>query len=255
LNRILLLFIFLIGGVAQAQHSGVKGTIKADDGSSLSFATIFVKQLGTGTTANEDGNYEIQLAPGRYELVYQHLGRKTAVRVVEVKNEFVEINITLNPQDILLQTVEIDGNEEDPAYTIMRKAIAKANYHRNLLDSYSARVYIKGAGKLKDYPWLAKKQLQKEGIEKNRVYISESVSDIKFTRPNKFEERTITLHPTHSFLEVSMNRKWRRRFRHCLQKRFPITSLNITAPTKTAITTSVALKSFQDRRETTLLTG
>jgi hypothetical protein len=193
LNRILLLFIFLIGGVAQAQHSGVKGTIKADDGSSLSFATIFVKQLGTGTTANEDGNYEIQLAPGRYELVYQHLGRKTAVRVVEVKNEFVEINITLNPQDILLQTVEIDGNEEDPAYTIMRKAIAKANYHRNLLDSYSARVYIKGAGKLKDYPWLAKKQLQKEGIEKNRVYISESVSDIKFTRPNKFEEKVISI--------------------------------------------------------------
>lgn len=193
MNRILLLFIFLIGGVAQAQHSGVKGTIKADDGSSLSFATIFVKQLGTGTTANEDGNYEIQLAPGRYELVYQHLGRKTAVRVIEVKNEFVEINITLNPQDILLQTVEIDGNEEDPAYTIMRKAIAKANYHRNLLDSYSARVYIKGAGKLKDYPWLAKKQLQKEGIEKNRVYISESVSDIKFTRPNKFEEKVISI--------------------------------------------------------------
>jgi hypothetical protein len=171
----------------------VKGSIKADDGSSLSFATIFVKQLGTGTTANEEGNYEIQLAPGRYELVYQHLGKQTAVRVVQVENEFVTINIALNPQDIVLQTVEIDGNDEDPAYSIMRKAIAKANYHRNLLDSYSARVYIKGAGKLKDYPWLAKKQLQKEGIEKNRVYISESVSDIKFTRPNKFEEKVISI--------------------------------------------------------------
>ena len=194
MNRVLLLFIFLIGGTAAlAQPGGVRGTIKADDGSSLSFATIFVKQLGTGTTANEDGNYEIQLAPGRYDLVYQHLGKQTAVRVAEVKNAFVEINITLNPQDILLQTVEIDGNDEDPAYSIMRKAIAKANYHRNLLDSYSARVYIKGAGKLKDYPWLAKKQLQKEGIEKDRVYISESVSDIKFTRPNKFEEKVISI--------------------------------------------------------------
>lgn len=159
----------------------------------LSFATIFVKQLGTGTTANEDGNYEIQLAPGRYEIVYQHLGRKTAVRVAQVTDGFLELNITLAPQDIVLQTVEIDGNDEDPAYTIMRKAIAKANYHRNLLDSYSARVYIKGAGKLKDYPWLAKKQLQKEGIEKNRVYISESVSEVKFTRPNKFEEKVISI--------------------------------------------------------------
>jgi hypothetical protein len=115
------------------------------------------------------------------------------VRVAEVKVGFIELNIILTVQDIVLKTVEIDGNDEDPAYTIMRKAIAKANYHRNILDSYSARVYIKGAGKLKDYPWLAKKQLQKEGIEKGRVYISESVSDIKFTRPNKFEEKVISI--------------------------------------------------------------
>lgn len=177
----------------RAQQSGIRGMIKADDGSPLSFATIFVKKLGTGTTANEEGSYEIQLNSGRYELVFQHLGRKTEVRVVEVKDGFTELNITLVPQDIVLESVTVNADDEDPAYSIMRKAIAKANYHRNLLDSYSARVYIKGAGKLKDYPWLAKKQLQKEGIEKNRVYISESVSDIKFTRPNKFEEKVISI--------------------------------------------------------------
>lgn len=178
---------------AQAQHTGIKGIIKAEDGTALSFATIFVKQLGTGTTANEEGFYEIKTNAGRYELVFQHLGRKTEVRVVEVKNGFAELNITLIPQDIVLESVTVNADDEDPAYSIMRKAIAKANYHRNLLDSYTARVYIKGAGKLKDYPWLAKKQLQKEGIEKNRVYISESVSDIKYTRPNKFEEKVISI--------------------------------------------------------------
>jgi hypothetical protein len=188
-----LLVVTLNSFVLFAQSGGVKGTIKADDGNALSFATIFVKQLGTGTTANEEGSYEILLKPGRYELVFQHLGRKTEVRVIEVKEGFTTLNITLVNQDILLESVTIDANAEDPAYSIMRKAIAKANYHRNLLDSYSARVYIKGAGKLKDYPWLAKKQMQKEGIEKNRVYISESVSDIKFTRPNKFEEKVISI--------------------------------------------------------------
>ncbi|MBT1701347.1 carboxypeptidase-like regulatory domain-containing protein [Fulvivirgaceae bacterium PWU4] len=194
LHSIFILVLFLlIPGLLQAQQGGIKGTIKADDGSALSFATIFVKQLGSGTTANEEGQYEIQLAPGRYELVFQHLGRKTEVRVVDVKESFTELNITLVSQDIVLQSVEVNADDEDPAYSIMRKAIAKANYHRNLLDSYSARVYIKGAGKLKDYPWLAKKQLQKEGIEKGRVYISESVSDIKFTRPNKFDEKVISI--------------------------------------------------------------
>src|SRR5690606_6041231 len=66
-------------------------------------------------------------------------------------------------------------------------------YHRNQLDAYSAKVYIKGAGQLKDYPWLAKRQLEKEGIETGRVFISESVSEIKYTRHNKFEEKVISI--------------------------------------------------------------
>ncbi len=190
---LLLATLFASNSLIAQNQTGVKGTIKADDGSVLSFATIFVKQIGTGTTANEEGNYEIVLKPGRYDLVFQHLGRRTEVRVIEVGENFVTLNITLIPQDIVLESVTVNADDEDPAYAIMRKAIAKANYHRNLLDSYSARVYIKGAGKLKDYPWLAKKALQKEGIEKNRVYISESVSDVKFTRPNKYEEKVISI--------------------------------------------------------------
>lgn len=178
---------------ANAQGGGIRGVISDEDHNPLSFASIFVKERGTGTTANEEGRYEIPLTPGRYEVVFQHLGRRTEVRSVEVTDRFTELNVTLVPQEIMLQAVTVDGNDEDPAYSIMRKAIAKANYHRNVLDAYSARVYIKGAGKLKDYPWIAKKALQKEGIEKGRVFISESVSEISFTRPNKFEEKVISI--------------------------------------------------------------
>ncbi len=189
----LFLLPLLMATNAMGQSQGVHGTIKADDGSALSFASIYVKQLRTGTTANENGYYEITLPPGRYELVFQHVGKKTEVRVVDVAEGFTELDVLLTEEEILLQTITIDAGAEDPAYSIMRKAIAKANYHRNLLDSYTAKVYIKGAGKLKDYPWLAKRQLEKEGVEKGRVYISESVSEIKFTRPNKFEEKVISI--------------------------------------------------------------
>ncbi len=189
----LALLLNLTFAFAFGQSGGIRGNIKSDDGTPLSFATIFVKQQGSGTTANEEGNYEIQLKPGTYSLVFQHLGRKSESRTVEVKEGYTILNVTLVSQEIVLETVTVNADDEDPAYSIMRKAISKANYHRNVLDSYSARVYIKGAGKLKDYPWLAKKQLEKEGVEKNRVYISESVSDIKFTRPNKFEEKVISI--------------------------------------------------------------
>lgn len=191
---LLIISLFFLKGVpAICQTAGVRGVISDEEANPLSFATIFVKQLGTGTTANVDGVYEIHLSPGRYELVFQHLGRRSEVRVVDVTNAFAELDITLVPQEIVLQSVTVNADDEDPAYSIMRKAIAKANYHRNVLDTYSARVYIKGSGKLKDYPWLARKALKKEGIEKDRVYISESVSEIKFTRPNKFEEKVISI--------------------------------------------------------------
>jgi hypothetical protein len=175
------------------QQGGVKGSIKTDDGAALSFATIFVKQTGTGTTANIDGEFEIHLQPGKYDLVFQHLGRKTEVRVIEVASTFETLHVTLVPQDIILKEVTVGGDNEDPAYSIMRKAIAKADYHRNVVDHYSAKVYIKGSAKLKDYPWLAKKALEKDGVEKGRVYLSESLSEIKFTRPNKFEQKVISV--------------------------------------------------------------
>ncbi|HEX8041724.1 MAG TPA: DUF5686 and carboxypeptidase regulatory-like domain-containing protein [Chryseosolibacter sp.] len=197
-RKIILIVLLLLAWCFAAspsvgQTSGIHGVISDERGAPLAFATIFVKQLGSGTTANAEGAYEIFMPPGRYELVFQHLGRRSVVRVVDIAEALTELNITLVPQEIMLPSVTVNADDEDPAYSIMRKAIAKANYHRNVLDSYSAKVYIKGAGKLKDYPWLAKKALKKEGIEKNRVFISESVSEIKFTRPNKFEEKVISI--------------------------------------------------------------
>jgi hypothetical protein len=189
---LLALFVFASSSKTLGQ-AGVRGTIAASDEPTLAFATIYVKQLGTGTTANENGAYEIQLDPGRYELVFQHVSHETQVKIIDVTDAFLELNIVLKPQAVLLSEVVVGGNQEDPAYTIMRKAISKASYHRQQLDSYSARVYIKGAGKLIDYPWLAKSTLKKNGIEKDRVYLSESISEVQYTRPNKFKEKVISI--------------------------------------------------------------
>lgn len=201
--RGILSFLFIIPAVA-LQASGIRGTIYAETGP-LPFATIFVKQTGTGTVTNENGHYELTLPSGRYDIVYQYLGYETQVKSVEIQGEFAVVDVTLTPQVTVLQTVTVTAGEEDPAYTIMRKAIAKASYHRNQLDSYSAQVYIKGAGRLKDYPWLARGTLEKAGVEKNQVFISESVSEIKFTRPGKFEERVISIRSNGSDNNTSPN--------------------------------------------------
>ena len=78
--------------------------------------------------------------------------------------------------------------------TSRSKAIARARYHLQQVDSFSAKVYIKGKGKLIDYPWLAKKALEKEGITKDRLFIQESVSEIHYRRPNKYSEKVIAIY-------------------------------------------------------------
>ncbi|MCU0382993.1 MAG: DUF5686 and carboxypeptidase regulatory-like domain-containing protein [Cyclobacteriaceae bacterium] len=173
---------------------GVKGQIKGDDGSTLGFTTIYVKQLGTGTAANENGLYELSLPAGEYDLVFQYVGFETLTKKITVENTFIELNVTLKTQTVVLQNVTVTAGNEDPAYTIMRKAIAKAKYHTQQLDRYSAQVYIKGTGQVKDYPWMFKKEMEKEGIEKDRVFISESVSEIEYIRPNTFKEKVISVH-------------------------------------------------------------
>lgn len=192
-SLVTLLLLTVAGSSSFAFVSGVRGTITSDDGEGLAFTTIFIKELGTGTTSNAQGYYEITLSPGTYTLTFQYLGHETQEKQVTVGSEIIELNIVLKTQATELRSVTINASNEDPAYTIMRKAIAKASYHMQQLDSYSAQVYMKGTGKLVDYPWLAKKMIEKEGIKKNQAFVVESVSEIKYTRPNKFEERVISI--------------------------------------------------------------
>jgi hypothetical protein len=192
-RKLVLSFIFCLLSFNVVSQSGVRGTVRSEDNELLAFATIFVKETGTGTTTNVDGDYELLLPAGAYRIVFQFLGHETQVIEVEVTSKMNEMHVTLKPQATVLKEVTVEAGKEDPAYTIMRKAIAKANYHRNYLDAYSARVYMKGAFQLKDFPWLAKRELAKEGIEKGRVYLSETVSDLSYTRPNTYKEKVISI--------------------------------------------------------------
>lgn len=189
-----LLFLLVFFLSCNLFATGVRGTVRGDDGKPLPYATIYVKETGSGTTTNEEGYYEITLAAGAYSLVYQFLGFQTELRKIEITDRFIELNIVLKVQTTLLREVTVKAGNEDPAYTIMRKAIAKADYHQNQIDQYKALVYIKGTGRLKDYPWLFKKALEKEGVTKDRLFVTESVSEVTYTRPAKFEERVISIY-------------------------------------------------------------
>lgn len=172
---------------------GVRGYIYTSEGEPLPFTTVYIQQQETGTTSNQDGYYEVRLAPGQYELAFQYMGYQTVVRSVTVASAFVELNITLPEQVVQLREVEVRAGKEDPAYTIIRKAIAKSKFHRLQVQHYTAQVYVKGAGRVKDVPFLLERRLKEEGVDSSTVFLSESVSEITFDQPNTVKERVISI--------------------------------------------------------------
>lgn len=186
---LLLTLILPIGLWAQ----GIKGTIKDNEGNPMPFASIYVKEIGTGTSSNLEGNYELPLKPGNYQITFQFMGYATQIKEVRITNGYVTQNIVMQPQVIQLESVEVVGKAEDPSYTIMRKAIAKAKYHLLQNDSYSAEVYMKGTGQITKVPWILRRTFEKEGIDTSQVFTSESVSEIYFERPNTFKEKVISV--------------------------------------------------------------
>lgn len=174
------------------QAGGVKGTIKDTKGQALPYASVVVKGTTYGTMANQDGQYEIALLPGSYEIVFQYLGFQTDVRKVTVAQEYLTLNVSLSEQTISLQEVKVKSANEDPANTIMRKAIAMARIHSLEVDSYTARAYMKGGGKITNIPALVESRLKKEGIEENVVYFTETVSDVSFKQPKNYFQRVVS---------------------------------------------------------------
>ncbi len=185
------MFLFGIQVISVAQ--GIRGRVATTDGEPLAFASVYIRNLEDGVPTNENGLYEFRLKPGYYDVIVQFLGYKSQLETVEVKDAWVDLNFTLEPQIYNLSEVEVRAGAEDPALTIMRKAISKAKYHRMQLQTYSTTVYLKGTGQLTDAPFFMKKTLEEEGLKLNEAYTSESVSRITFTLPDKVEEKVISI--------------------------------------------------------------
>lgn len=188
----LFLLIFLIPIFSLNAQNGIKGQITDPNGQPLGFATIFVTNTGAGAVSNEEGFYEIVLSKGTHNVVFQYLGLKTLEKKVQVGDGMKIENLQFEDQTLEIETVEVIDGRENPAYTIMRKAIAKASYHREQLESYSAQVYVKGSGRVIDAPWFLRKRLEKEGIDSTMGFVTESVNEIMFKRPDIFKEKVIS---------------------------------------------------------------
>ena len=170
------------------------GTVTDTDGEPLAFASVYMAGTSRGTTTNVEGTYSLPLQPGTYDIVYQYVGYASEKRRVTIGTQPVVIDVTLAAESIALSTFEINADGEDPAYAIIRAAVARRDYHRDRVGTYAADVYIKGQVQLKDVPetFLGQELGDLDGnIDSTRqgiVYLSESVSRLYVRPPGDVKE-------------------------------------------------------------------
>ncbi|MDF1574832.1 MAG: DUF5686 and carboxypeptidase regulatory-like domain-containing protein [Bacteroidales bacterium] len=185
----LLLLLFLI----PVRSQGIKGEIRDLNGDPVPFAAIFIKELTRGTTCNALGLFSLPLPEGSYTIFFRSLGYTEVSRNVELGSEFIDLVIELPPQTYMIPEVRISASGEDPAYWIMRKTIGLANYHLNEVLNYQAEIYIKGSALLEKLPRAIARRIEVNNIrvEEGEAYMLESLNEVKFTAPDKYEMRVI----------------------------------------------------------------
>ncbi|OAV43574.1 DUF5686 and carboxypeptidase regulatory-like domain-containing protein [Lewinella sp. 4G2] len=197
MKRFLPFFFLLLGTCGSAQlmaQAVLTGTITDQaTGEPLPFASIYVQETKTGSASNANGQYNVKLAPGTNNVVFQYLGYQTLVKQVSGNKR---LDVKLNSQALELGTVEIISGGEDISYSVIRRAIAKADYHLNQVESYEADVYIKGTGKLNSVGGAIRLLAGKEGREEidesiGQSFTSESTSRVYYTRPNNYRQEVI----------------------------------------------------------------
>lgn len=178
----------------------LSGIIKNSNGEAVPFATVYISEIKHGTTANIKGEYHLNLEEGSYTIYFQSLGFSPTIKTITIGKENRNIDIKLQMQFYVIPEVRVTSSGEDPAYGVMRKAIGMAPYYLNQVEHYKAEVYIKGSFALRKIPKMILRnintEIEDQKIKINETYIIESLNEIEFDAPNKYNQKVISQQST-----------------------------------------------------------
>ena len=144
------LFFFLLSSSLFSQK--ISGRITGEMSQPLSFSSITIKGTATGVSANADGYYFLDVQPGTYTLIAQHVGYMSGELTVTITGSNTTLNFNLPLQQYNLNNVTVTSGGENPAYAIIRNAIKKRPDYEHEVKRLQCDVYIKGRLQLQSFP-------------------------------------------------------------------------------------------------------
>ena len=140
---ITLIILFFIPELSLSQNGIIRGTLKDKSSQEgLPFANIIVKELGTGTTTDFEGNYNLEVQPGNYSVEFSYVGYESIVVTDVTINEgtIYPLSVSLEYESELLEdvvvTAAVIADSESALLSVQRKS-------PNLLDGITAENFKK----------------------------------------------------------------------------------------------------------------
>lgn len=183
-------FMLSLSAVAQV----FKGRVTDIKGDPVPYASLYLSELKSGFTTDDSGCFQTTLKAGSYTCEVSSLGFTGQTLQLRIPAAGLTRDIVLAERIYELREVSITNGGEDPAYAVMRRAIANAPYYREWVKSYTAGVYLKGTGKVKEIPAILKlsKEVRKESKEVlGKLFLMEDQREVKFTAPGTWNNRVI----------------------------------------------------------------
>ena len=140
---LLCVFIFTTDAnslVLQNRNISFSGRVIDTTGHILPYATLRILNTNIGTVCDNRGIFRIDLARGNYSFAFSFIGFATK-RVDITLSRDTSLEISLRSVMIQMPSVIVSG--ENPAYPIIRRAIAQKRKMRKIIGSYKVNAYTK----------------------------------------------------------------------------------------------------------------
>lgn len=175
----------------------ISGKITNEQNESIPYATIYLSETKKGTISNQDGHFHFALSKGKYHLTIRSLGYVQVEREIELDSDTLLLNIEMQRQDFEIKEVLVFPGKEDPAYFIIRKAMAHASYFRERIKHYEAELYIKSNFTFTNIPKFYQNRMEvngkklKDAFTEGITYLMESQNKITFDYPDNYKQDVI----------------------------------------------------------------
>ena len=158
---ITLIYALFIANIIQAQS--LSGIITNEEGESIPYANIFIKELGTGTSCDFEGKFFMTLETAQeYNLVISALGYESKnVGVLMTETENYEVTAILQTSSVQMEEIIVRAKKKDPAFGIIKKVIDAKDKYIHPVSSSTSEIYLKSYEKVD----ITKKKKEENKVE------------------------------------------------------------------------------------------